>query len=240
MIRIEDGYLKFDFEDIYINKNTNLPKKITGHSFVALIEKDKFKTKGDCVIDLLKILPQQPIDEFFTNRGKIAEKLIEKSYLKEYKRYITYDAEDIKYDNFQDNKYFGGMVDGLCEGTTIIEVKSKSLKDYDYITKNAIENEEYQAKLYATLWEINDVVMEYVFFPPEIEEKIKAKQKIESFKGCQRFQKKLLVNHQEIIEEMKKALVYYMNCYKTLSIPLQDISNNYMQRLMTEKGLKLW
>ena len=38
---------------------------------------------------------------------------------------------------------------------------------------------------------------------------------------------------------MREALTYYITCFKTLSIPLEDISDNYMQRLMTEKGLVL-
>lgn len=239
MIRIEDGFLKFDLHDIYIDKKRNLPKKITGHSFVSLINKDKFKPKGDCVIDLLKILPQQPIDEFYTIRGKYGEKLIERMYQKNCQNYITYDPEDINYDNFPENKYFGGLVDGLLDGATIVECKAKSLSNKDYIMKNKIENEELQGEYYATLWNLNSVFMEYVFFPEEIENKIKNKQKIDSFKGCERERKVLIVDNIKIIEYMKEALVYYMNCYKTLSIPLSDISDKYMQRLMTEKGLKL-
>lgn len=79
MIRVENGYLKFDKEDIYINKFTKLPKKITGHSFVALIGKDGFRKRGDSVIELLKLLPMEPIDEFYTKRGELAEYLIKKN-----------------------------------------------------------------------------------------------------------------------------------------------------------------
>lgn len=238
MIRIEDGYLKFDLHDIYINKKTNLPKKITGHSFVALIDKDNFKPKGDCVIDLLKILPMQPIDEFYQIRGKYGEKLIERMYLRERRQYCTYEGKDINWDNFPDIKYFGGLVDGLLDGATIVECKSKSLSNKEYVINNKIENEELQAEFYATLWNLNSVFMEYVFFPEEIENKIRNKEKIESFKGCERYQKALVVDNNKIVDYMKQALKYYMTCYSTFSIPLEDISDKYMQRLMTEKGLR--
>lgn len=239
MIRIEDGFLKFDIDDIYIKKSTNLPKKITGHSFVALIDKDDFKPKGDAVIDLLKILPQQDIDEFYQIRGKYGEKLVERMYQRNKRNYQTFDPNEINFDNFPDIKYFGGLVDGILDGVIVVECKSKSLAKKDYIMKNKIESEELQGEYYATLLNLNSVFMEYIFFPEEIENKIKNKQKIESFKGCERGLKALVVDNNKILNYMKIALKYYMTCYSTLSIPLSDISDKYMQRLMTEKGLKL-
>ncbi len=239
MIRIEDEFLKFDLHDIYIDKKRNLPKKITGHSFVALIGKDKFKTKGDCVIELLKILQPKQIDEFYQIRGAYGEKLIERMYLRDHRQYCTYEKKDINYDNFPDIKYFGGLVDGLLDGATVVECKSKSLSDKEFVINNKIESEELQGEYYATLWNLNSVFMEYVFFPSEIEEKIKRKEKIDSFKGCERHQKPLIVDNQKIIQYMKEALSYYMNCYSTFSIPISDISNAYMDRLIKEKGLQI-
>lgn len=232
MIRIENNLLKFDKEDIYINPKTNLPKKITGHSFVALIGKDNFKKRGDTILELFKLIPLEKIDVFYTKRGELGEYLIKKMYEKQQVDYKTWNAKDINFDNFSEvSKYFGGLVDGLLNEDTIIEIKTKSLDKFDYIKNNAIESEEYQAKLYATLWDKEKIKMQYVFFDEETERQLKANETITNLKGCKRLEKDINSDKEIIKQFMELALRYYVSCLQTLSIPLEDISPYYLKKL---------
>ena len=229
---IKGGYLYFDDEQI------KKPKKITGHSFVQLIDKDIFNPKGDAMINILKFLKNEPIDEFYTNRGEIAEQLVKRSYEKKGHKYQVWDKKEIGFDNFKNiSQIFGGLLDGLLDDNIVVEVKSKSINKYDEITKNGVEQEELQALFYATLLNLNVSFMEWVFFTPEQEELIKLNKPITDFKGCIKYSKQLEVNHNKIIEYMNIAYIYYSECINNKRIPCCDISDNVMNKLLKEKGL---
>lgn len=159
-------------------------------------------------------------------------------YEKQGQKYQLWDKKEINYDNFNDvSKYFGGLVDGLLNDNTIVEIKSKSMDKYDFISKNAIESEEYQAKLYGTLWGLENIKMQYVFCSEQLENKIRNNEPLTSAKDCKRIEKDLIVNFDQMKQFMILALKYYWGCYQTLSIPLADISPSYLERLKNEKGL---
>lgn len=239
-MKIENGKLIFTEQDVIKTKNgISTPKKITGHSFVGLIGKDPFKLKGDYLLELFRLLKTEEIDEYWLKRGDIAEAIIQKCYIRDGHKYQKWDKNEVNYDNFQDIDYFGGLIDGLVDDVIINEVKSKSLKDYDNIFKYGRENEELQGMYYATLKGLDTLFMDWVFFTPQQEEELKETGKITDFKGMQRFSKQFTVDRKYIMKLMYEALTYYNNCYNN-GIPLEDLSDKALQRLMKERGLKIY
>lgn len=239
-MQIKNGYLCFyPFDTGNIGKDGKKPKKITGHSFVGLIGKDPFKPKGDYLLDLFRILPSDPIDPYYLERGDIAEDLIQRRYTKDGHKYQKWDKKQIKYDNFQNIENFGGLVDGLIDDCIINEVKSKLLKDYDNIVQNGKESEELQGMYYATLWGLDTLFMDWVFFTEEQEKELRETHNITNWSGMKRFSKQFNVDRRYIMGLMKQALDYYNYCLGCGMIPLEDLSDKALQRLMKEKGLKL-
>lgn len=239
-MQIRNGYLCINaFDTQRVGDNAKQPKKITGHSFVGLIGKDPFKPKGDYLLDLFRVLPSEKIDPYWLERGDIAEDLIQKRYTKDGHKYQKWNKQEIKYDNFQNIQNFGGLVDGLIDDYIINEVKSKSLKDYDNIVKYGRENEELQGMYYATLWGLDTLFMDWVFFTEEQEKELRETHQITNWQGMKRFSKQFSVDRKYIMGLMKQALDYYNYCLGCGMIPLEDLSDTALQRLVKEKGLKL-
>ena len=239
-MQIKNGKLCFNaFDTGNVGRGVNDPKKITGHSFVGLIGKDPYKPKGDYLLELFRILPSEKIDPYWLERGDIAEDLIQRRYTKDGHNYQKWDKKEINYDNFKHIENFGGLVDGLIDNYIINEVKSKSLKDYDNISNYGKENEELQGMYYATLWGLDNLFMDWVFFTEEQEKELRETHKITNWKGMKRFSKQFNVDRRYIMGLMKQALEYYNNCYGCGSIPVEDLSDKALQRLVKEKGLKL-
>lgn len=243
MIRLENGLLKFDMEDITLDKRTGLPKKISGHAFVDMAGFNPYTKKGDAVIDLLKLLPSQPIDEFYTNRGEIAEQIVKESYKKKYGEpsgYVTFNKKEVDYDNFKNtSQYFGGLIDGIFQNFIIVEVKSKNIKKKTEIEKEGCLYEQLQAEFYTVLSNLNNYNMCWVFFNDRLEDLIKNHQPLDhiDIKEVEIVQKSYEADYETMIPLMKGVLNYYVNCYNTLSIPFADISQKYRERLKKEKGL---
>lgn len=243
MIRLENGFLKFDLEDIYIDKRTNMPKKISGHAFVDMAGFNPYTKKGDVVIDLLKLLPSQPIDEFYTNRGEIAEQVVKNIYVQKYGQtngYVTYDKKTVGYDNFKNtSQYFGGLIDGIFQNFIIVEVKSKNIKKKPEIEKEGCLYEQLQAEFYTVLSNLYDYHMYWVFFNDRLETMIKNHQPLDGIdaKEIEIVEKSYKADYEMMIPLMREVLNYYVECYNTLSIPFEDISQKYRERLRNEKGL---
>lgn len=216
------------------DKDLKKHKKITGHAFVQLCGKDKFNKRGDCVLDRLGLLPKVEIDPFYTNRGKLAEVLVKKSYEKNGHYCITSDPKEINYDNFPNLEIFGGMYDIIVDTEIVSEVKSKSLANKENIINFGNETEELQGEFYAVLLDIEQCNLDWVFFPKDIEDKIKANEKITSFAGIEKYTKSIKVVGEEkarVIALMQEAITYYDTCYYEKRISMYDISGNVIQEL---------
>lgn len=230
MLTVENGYLKFNSEDI------KTQKKIAGHSFVSLIGKNDFKKRGDEVLEMLGIVSKEKIDPFYQKRGGIAEYLIKKYYEKNNMTYESISAKDVNFDYFKESKFFGGVPDGILDGNTIVEIKSKNISKINYIKMNPVDSEEYQAKFYATILGYDKAIMQYVFFPDDLEEKIKNGEPITSL-NVKTLKKDLIFNRNDIMQFMALGLKYYYSCVQTFCIPLKDISEKYIEKLKNEKGV---
>lgn len=235
---LQNGYLYIEDKDIIKTKNgLSSPKKITGHSFVQLCGKDNFVKKGDAMLYLLRILQPNNIDPYYTLRGDIAEQLVHRSYVKKGHKYEVWDKKSINYDNFKDvSQIFGGLIDGLADDSIIVEVKSKSMKDYRYITENGVESEELQGEYYAVLKGLSKVNIEWVFFTQKQEEELRQTGKITNWIGCLNYQKKIDVNVDYLMNLMKEAAEYYQDCISNKRIPVEDISEDKF-KILLEMGL---
>lgn len=101
-MKIENGYLILDE---YFK-----PKKITATSFYGLLGGNKFKPKGDFLLSILGLY-KEPFDPFYTKRGEIAEKWLNKYLQNKGYSTKTWDKYEINFDNFPKNKELGGMID---------------------------------------------------------------------------------------------------------------------------------
>lgn len=224
-IKIENGYLVFENE---ILKN----KKIGGHAFVGLNNLDHFKRVGDVLLSLFGILKEE-VDEKYLKRGDYAENIIKYVYERDGHKCTTYDKKEIRYDNFKEYVNCGGLIDiELLEESTLIEVKSKSLKDYDYISKVGMPNSEiYQGMYYGYLRKYNSIKMEYVFFDKETEEEIFNSKKPTTLKNLKRLSKTYDVNRQEIENMIKNAIKLKTIAFNERKISVDLISDNALKKL---------
>lgn len=225
-MKIENGYLIIEPYEYIRNK------KITGHSFVDLLGLNNFKKPGDTLLTMHGFVAEK-VDEKWLKRGDFAEKIVYLLYTQKYKkRCITYDKQVIKWDNFQEKKNFGGLIDiELLDDKSLIEVKSKSLKDYEYICENQPLNEVYQGEYYAFLRGYETFKMEWIFFDPITEEEIFSGKKPTTLKNIRRFSKEYKVNFKEMEDKTKEALTILENFRKERKIPLDQISEINIEKL---------
>jgi len=102
------------FEQLINAKN----KKITSRAFACLLGKNTFESAGKTILE----------------RCNMVEK---EAYKKMEIKVLSWDAKSVNFDNFAKNPTFGGLLDRAIsepkEERAVIEVKSKSLKDYAFI-----------------------------------------------------------------------------------------------------------
>lgn len=186
-ITIEDkgNYFQIDFSKYKV-------KKITSRTFPILLGKNNFTSIGYGVLERANLIVFEEIDKFYTLRGDIAEKITKQLVIDFYKHKEKVDIElkvfkpqDFKgFDMFDKsykwgNEYFGGVPDLTItkpsEFRTVIEVKSKNIKSYDYIIeKNRVPEEEImQGEMLSTLSKAPNLIMAYIFFTDEQENVIK-------------------------------------------------------------------
>lgn len=225
----------------FLKEEMKPPKKITGHSFATLLGKDNFCSKGDLMAKMILRIPQEPIDPFYTLRGKIAED-IAYNYVKAKCNELDVeliDSEKYKYNGYFDSDLFGGVPDIIATSDNekcVFEVKSKNYEKYynRIVGRNEpIECEELQCKYYAYMLKSTKARMVYVFFSDNAEKSIKSRTPLlkstitTSIKG-------LDVDLDEVENMLDYALFYRDNCYESMSIPLCDLSDK-MIKLLKEK-----
>lgn len=234
-------YLEKDEIDKIKKKGT---KKITGTNFGCLLGKNSFKKKGDAVLDMFRVLPKEEIDPFYTKRGDIAEKLIHRLLMLQNFTFKTWDAQTIKYDNFPKEPEFGGLLDiGISAPKRAVgEVKSANISRKEHL----LANESYicQGELYCELSKTPNLIMFYVMFTDEEEERIKndtfvlSKEQVEKMLKEERIITKIIdVDFEKVRTNKQIALDYKEECMYLYDygVPLEDVSNSLIEKL----GLKV-
>jgi len=215
----------------YKNNKLTFFKKITGTNFPDLAGLNKFKPKGDAVLAMLGYV-KEDFDPFYTKRGALAEKLAFMSLTKRNHKCVTYDPNKIFYDNFPNDPYFGGMIDiEIPSENTLYEIKSRNIKDYDKISKYGDVAQENQALHYGFLRHYKQVHIMWIFFDDETEELIRNDKPVTTYKNLKMFEKTLDVNFDEQAKLHKDALLYYIHCLAYQAVPIEDISDKYLELL---------
>lgn len=230
-MRVENGNLIIEpYEYLKI-------KKVTGHSFVDLLGLNKFSKYGDALLTLHNVVKEK-VDPKYLKRGDFAEKIAKLYYEREGHDCVVYNKDEINYDNFKENKNWGGIIDiEIPNENTLIEVKSKSLKDYDLIVKQPPLAEVYQGMYYAYLRGYSRFKMFWLFFDDQTENEIFAGKKPTTINFLKKFEKEYIVDIEDMnakIEQVKKIL---KNFRETRVIPLSAISSKYIELLKT-KGVE--
>lgn len=217
-----------------------LRKKITGHSLVEICGLNKYKKCGDVVLQLLGFY-EPKFDEKYRFRGNNAEQLARIYYTKKLGfEIIFHTEEELKkcyYDVFKDDDYFGGVPDiEIPSKSFLVEVKSKSMKDYEEIVTNGNLplDEVYQGMYYAYKRNFPKFRMFYVFYDVETENILFNGGKPTTYQNVKIFEKEFDVDREDIEGKMKHALQYYNWCYTNGFVPLEDIS----EKVLIEMGLK--
>lgn len=226
-------YLSEDKKYLCFNKEEiKKVKKISGHAFVELCGLSHFNPKGNAVLTLLGLYTKD-VDKKYLYRGDYAEKIVQTVYARNHQIKV-YDKKKINYDNFQDNKYFGGLVDiELLDESAYVEVKSKSLSKYDSINDYPPFEEIYQGLLYCILGNKDKLYMEWILFDPETEEQLFNNQKPTTLQNIKKISKEYNVKdyEEDVKSKMKEAFDYYLKCYKEGRISIDELSENCLKDL---------
>lgn len=235
-MRFDDEYVYLECDDIAKLKF----KKVTGHSFVGLIGLDQYNKPGDTLLYMHGILPNV-VDPKYLKRGDYAEEIVLKVYKRDFKDddIVRYDDKKaINYDNFKDDYInLGGIID--IENLTkkeIIEVKSKSMKDYEKINQIKPLNEVYQGLLYTYLRKYDKLTMEWIFFDEESENALFNDGRPKTNKNLKRISYSIKCNHNEMSGLCQRALKVVKKFRQDYKIKLSDISPKNIELL--KKGIK--
>lgn len=224
-MKVENGYLIVELDEI------KKFKKITGHSFVQLIGLDPFTKVGDCLLTMHNLYSEK-IDEKWLKRGDFAEKVVQRVYKRDGHKITTYDKYEIQFDNFQDYLWYGGLIDiELLEEKTLVEVKSKSLKDYDYICKNQPLQEIYQGLYYGYLRHYNTINMEWVFFDEQTQNEIFNDKPVTTLQNLKKLSKTYNVDENFMKLKLDEALQIVLNFRETGKIHISNISDKVLNYL---------
>lgn len=210
------------------------PRKIFGHSFVGLCGLDPFTKIGDTLLKMHKLIKEE-VPRKYLLRGDFAENIIKHVYERDGHKCTTYDKYEIKFDNFQELKHFGGLIDiELLEEKTLIEVKSKSMKDYEYVKASPPKQEVYQGLYYGFLRKYEKITMEWVFFDEETEQEVFEGKKPTTLKNLKKHSEVFVINHLEMHNLLTQALKLNKAFEENKKIHLDLISDDALKQL----GLK--
>ena len=230
-VRIVNDYVYFETD-----RTIRTKKKITGHSFVDLSGFNPYTKRGDTILSLVGIRKEE-VDKKYLYRGEIAEQLVRNIYEKKLGKKIVWYDEKTKKDNYYD--FFptflqcGGIPDiEIPSENTLVEVKSKSMKDYEKIkTNGSLVYELYQALYYGYLRNYDKITMFYVFFDEESEKQAFANQPITNFKNIKFLSNVYEVKREEIEFLLKSDLEYYNNAIREKRIHISDFSDKVLKEL---------
>lgn len=181
-IKVE--YDKENYNYRFDGINPDKMKKVTSRAFSCLLGHNQWESTGKTILERFNGVVKEDIDPYYMVRGDIAEILVKDFLKKQYKErnidieLVTWDKEKVHYDNFSKNAKFGGLIDIAiakpAKYRAVVEVKSKSIKDYGKIQKSRGNVDEVlQGKFLSVLAEVPKCLMIYVFFEPNQEQHIK-------------------------------------------------------------------
>lgn len=228
-MEIKDNYIIFEPHELKIKK------KISARTFAGLNHFDKFNTPEEYLLEHHGLLEPEEISKGYKLRGEFAEKIVKKVYERDNDVVVSYDAEACKYDCFPNVKIWGGVPDiELPMKEVVVEVKSKSMKDYDYISKFPLQSEIHQGLFYAYLKGYPTVNMEWIFFDPETEQEIMAGKKPTTLKNLKRLPKTYEVNRPYMKGLLDCAYTWVQDFRKNPRVSLSCISPRTLQRVITK------
>lgn len=208
-------------------------KKITATNMTALLGTNSFKKQGDALLSILNLY-KQVVDPFYTNRGEWAERILREKYKQDGYTVKWWDKNEIHYDNFPQNKEFGGMIDMCFTAPTreIVECKSKNISALEKTKKFKNDDYEHQAMFYGYWSKCKDINLTYVFFTDEQEQKIKNGEDISLDPNEYTYYSyKVQLNEEEFKQELKSCLIYKNKCIQNKKIPLEHISSDVLNKL---------
>jgi hypothetical protein len=239
---VDDEYL--DLSDCNLSLG-----KIYTTKFGGLLGVDNFNPKGDTFLLMQKVIPSDPFKKLYGLRGDIAEKLVKRYFDLHGIKYKWYGADTDTYDMF-DNPVFGGNLDFAIESNNIIssvEVKSKNIKDYDFIKRNGIQPTHLsQSQLGIYLSGYNSGYVFYVFFTNEQEQKIESgifdinlDWNLDMYK-TQMLPLKVNFDEVKVEEQMQEAYDYCLDCFMEKRIPLKDVSDKALNKLGLKRNINIF
>ncbi len=234
--------------------------KVTSRMFPILLGRSDWNGIGSGVLDRCGFLEFEKIDPYYTVRGAVGEylvkKYIEESYAKKNLSIVlkSFTPASSGYDNFKKNERFGGVLDLAIsspeELRAVIEVKSKSMKDYLKIAENGNypKEEVMQGEQLATLSLVDKLLMAYIFFNEVQEQNLRNSMatidNVENFnveelvkglswqpKDFTFHIKKIQVNREEVQKEMDKAYETLHRIIKLGSIHEMHFTNKEQEAL---------
>lgn len=215
-MQIKDNLLIFDKSELKIKK------KIPARVFAGLNHFDKFNSPEEYLLEHHGLVTSDDIDPKYKARGDLAERIVKQVYQRNH-QIVTYDAEKMHWDAFPDIPIWGGVPDiELPLDDTIVEVKSKSMSHYDYITKYPLQSEIHQGLFYAYHRGYSKCIMEWIFFDEQTDSEISQGLPPTTLKNIKRFSKEYDVDRPYIkgLLDNAKAIVDEFR-----SNPILDIHN---------------
>jgi len=166
--------LKYEVNDVkdenaYFDFHKGFRSKIFASSLGSLLGYNKYQSVGMGVLKVCGMLQKEYFDVFYTLRGDLVE-YFAYLYLSDFYKNkglenFTWEfTNDIDFDKYEDNKFFGGKFDIKLNSekfNIIHEVKSKDVDKFnDFVEDNS---EVIQGKLYCVLEKTDRLVMVYGF-----------------------------------------------------------------------------
>ena len=119
----------------------------------------------------------------------------------------------------------------LPDEDTLIEVKSKDLKNYNLIASNPPLAEVYQGMFYAYMRHYNRFKMVWIFFDPETQEEIFNDKKPTTLKNLKKLENNYKVDYEKMSSLLEKARDMVNDFSVSKKIPISDISPEIFERL---------
>ena len=220
---VDNGNLVFDDDFKF--------KKIGGHNFVELLGMNPYSKVGDTLLRMFKVI-KSDIDAKWLLRGDFAEGIVRGVYERDGHRTVVYDKKKCNYTNFPKSSEITGLIDiELPDEKTLIEVKSKSMKDYDKIMNEPPKSEIYQGLLYGYMRNYKYITMEWIFFDEETEKEVFAGQKPTTLRNLKRISRAYEVDRIEIAKMISRAVAIENRFLECKYIPLSLISEGIQKDL---------
>lgn len=173
--------LKEDDKYIYYSADLVREPKISSHTLINLANLNKWTSPGKTVLSMFGLLKRESINPYYTYRGGIAEVFAKRYLLRKYGMQANIESFELSmfkdFNQFPDAEPFSGVLDLMMYSPQkmTIEVKSKEMKDYDYIAGYGQypRDQVAQGANQAILAETEEYMMLWIFPKDEIAKMLK-------------------------------------------------------------------